>query len=131
MPKFRKDEKLCSKKVIEEIFTVGHSFVVNSFKIILLQKSIQSNYPAKVLIVVSKKHFKNAVTRNLIKRKIREAYRLNKESLYQILKKNKLKIVLSISFNGREQIKFEEIEIAMKKIINRIEEKIKQNIISD
>jgi ribonuclease P protein component len=131
MPKFRKDEKLCSKKLIDKLFTVGYSFAINPFKINILTENFHSYKPAKILIIVSKKRFKNAVTRNLIKRKIREAYRFNKRVLYEILNENKLEIIFSLLYFGKEQISYKEIESEINVILNKMEHVIKQNFIQE
>jgi ribonuclease P protein component len=79
---FRKEERLTGKKNIEELFQHGSSFYLHPFLLKYTEKSegIESN---RVLISVPKKKFKRAVERNLLKRRIREAYRLNKNQIFQ------------------------------------------------
>lgn len=78
---FRKDERLKSEKNIKELFSKGSSFYLFPFKVLVLPTPDPSVVRNQVLISVSKKNFKRAVDRNLIKRRIREAYRLQKEIL--------------------------------------------------
>lgn len=72
---FSKAERLTGKKNIEELFQHGSSFFLHPF-LVKYRKSGENNH--RFLITVPKKKFKRAVDRNLIKRRIREAYRLNK-----------------------------------------------------
>ena len=74
---FSKQEKLTGKKKIEELFKTGSSFYLNDFQIRHLKSSNAG--PHQILISVPKRNFKRAVDRNLLKRRIREAYRLNKQ----------------------------------------------------
>lgn len=57
-------------------------------------------HPAQVAVTVSKRLFKRAVKRNLIKRRIREAYRKNKSSLYQFLEDNNTSIIFIIIYKS-------------------------------
>jgi ribonuclease P protein component len=78
---FKKEERLSKEKNIQELFDKGSSFYLYPFKVFFM-KNPDPMYPVhQVLISVSKKNFKKAVDRNLIKRRIREAYRLNKNQL--------------------------------------------------
>lgn len=74
MPKFPKIEKLCSDKAIAELQEKGKRFVVWPLRFVYLP----TEEPAQVLIWASKHLFKHAVDRNLLRRRIREAYRLHK-----------------------------------------------------
>ena len=76
---FPKAEKLTGKKNIEELFRYGSSIFLHPF----LVKYLYANTPVhRILITVPKKKIKRAVDRNLIKRRMREAYRLNKHLIY-------------------------------------------------
>ncbi|MFM8913287.1 MAG: ribonuclease P protein component [Flammeovirgaceae bacterium] len=77
---FKKEERLSSKKQIEELFTKGSCFYLYPFKVIYHPKSVASP-PHQILISVSARTFKRAVDRNVIKRRIRESYRLQKHLL--------------------------------------------------
>jgi len=74
--KFSKNERLHSKKLIKELFDKGSSFFLYPFKVLYLDElGISDN---QLLVSVSKKKLKNASDRNHIKRRVKEAYRLNK-----------------------------------------------------
>ena len=82
-----KSERLCGKKNIEELFKKGSSFNVYPYRVLLLA---DPRPPAphycwpRVLVVVPKRRFRRAVDRNLIKRRLREAYRVQKPQLRQL-----------------------------------------------
>jgi ribonuclease P protein component len=78
---FRKEERLSKDKLIQELFDKGSSFYLFPFKVFFMPNPDQGSSFHQVVISVSKRNFKRAVDRNLIKRRIREAYRLNKELL--------------------------------------------------
>ena len=75
---FSKAEKLKSVKLINELFGSGESFKAYPFVIIYKELDKEENHQTKVGFSVPKKRFKKAVDRNIIKRKMKEAYRLNK-----------------------------------------------------
>jgi ribonuclease P protein component len=75
---FRKEERLSKEKRIQELFDKGSSFYLFPFKVFFMPNPDPAYPFHQVVISVSKRNFKRAVDRNLIKRRIREAYRLNK-----------------------------------------------------
>lgn len=103
MQSFKKEERLCNIKLIEKLFRDGSSFLIYPFRIIWLSEDLSSNLPVQVLISVPKRKFKRAVDRNLIKRRIREVYRLHKsEDIYPFLYEHSAKILLGINYIGNE-----------------------------
>ncbi|MGV3686995.1 MAG: ribonuclease P protein component [Daejeonella sp.] len=103
MSSFTKEERLCSKKLIDKLFHNGSSFLLYPFRIIWLSEALPEDRPVQVLISVPKKKFKRAVDRNLLKRRIREIYRLQKsQSLYPFLNEHSSAILLGINYIGNE-----------------------------
>lgn len=117
MHTFKKEERLCNKKLIDELFHSGSSFLCYPFKVSWLYADESSAYPVQVLVSVSKKRFKRAVDRNLIKRRMREAYRLHKQqSLYVVLNNKGKKILLSLGYIGNDIAGYDVINKKMLKL---------------
>jgi ribonuclease P protein component len=65
---FKKEERLCNKKLIDELFHNGSSFLCYPYRVSWLTVEENAEFPVQVLIAVPKKRYKRAVDRNLVKR---------------------------------------------------------------
>ena len=120
----KKEERLCSQKIIGEIFSSGESFLSYPLKVVFQKTDSTQAFPVQAAFTVSKRNFKRAVKRNLLKRRMREAFRLNKTDLYDELAAKELHIAVMFVFIGKDLIEFPIIEKAMisafKKILAKI-----------
>ena len=92
-------EHLKSKNVIEQVYTNGASVTVYPLRATFIEQPVETQEPtAAILINVSKKRFRHAVDRNLVKRRIREAYRTSKHSFVECLEKNGKKMAVAILY---------------------------------
>tara|TARA_Y100001949_G_C15963214_1_gene320274 strand:+ start:976 stop:1350 length:375 start_codon:yes stop_codon:yes gene_type:complete len=109
---FSKEERITHKGDIEKLFISGKK--VNLFPFDVRYYSGRRGSINKVLISVSKKNIKSAVKRNLIKRRIRESYRLNKKQL------SNSGYSIAIIYVDYKILKFKEIDEFVKKILKNI-----------
>ena len=122
---FKKEERLCNKKLIDELFHNGSSFLCYPYRVSWLAVAEANESPVQVLIAVPKKRYKRAVDRNLLKRRIREAYRLNKqEYLYAMLSEAQKNIVFSIGYIGKEIEPYDLMEKKMLKLLRQLSTEI-------
>ena len=122
MPTFTRQERLKSRKTIEGLFRGGgHSYVAYPLRVVWKEAPphLAEFGRAQVMVTVSKRNFKTAVARNRIKRQVREAYRLQKETFYAKLESSGLHISLMISYIGKEPLPFAEIESGVRKMIRK------------
>lgn len=117
--KFWKAERLKSEKEIKILFDKGTSNFVNPIRVIFLFTSSDTTV-CKVLVSVSKRNFKRAVDRNLLKRRLREAYRLNSFKLKEKLAESKLNAEVAFLYSSGRILTFKEIETVVIKQIEYI-----------
>ena len=123
--------------MIGRLFTEGQSVFQYPYKLVYLyvtedndNKEIfafRQTFPIKIAVTVSKKRFKSAVKRNLIKRRTKEAYRLQqpwfKESLFPMEKQYAAMFI----YIGKEIEPYEVIEKNMKSILHKFVKEIENS----
>ena len=115
---FQKAERLCSKKIIDKLFAQGKSVFVFPVKMVYLEIQLPSKYPVQAAFSVGKRNFKRAVQRNLIKRRMREAYRLNKSKFYDGITEKQ--IAVFFIYTGKAIPEYKQIETSIKKGMNKL-----------
>ena len=113
-----KEERLCSRKAIDELFGGGHKSVT-AYPIRAVYMPSQEE-GVRVMVSVSKRHFKRAVKRNRIKRQLREAYRLQKE----LLLPPDGGLDIAFLWTSPELLPTEKVFLKMKNILQRISESL-------
>ena len=115
--RFGKQEKLKSKKLIEQLFKEGNSITKFPLKLFYLPVSSEQNVKVKTAVTVSKKNFKSAVHRNRIKRLMRESYRLNKHLIFNNIEGNFAFLILYL---GKEMPSYGDVEDSLKGIFRKL-----------
>lgn len=105
-----KEERLKSKKIIEQLFKQGKSVSSNGFTLVYLPTVLSSYYPAQAGFSVPKKFFNRAVDRNSIKRLMREVYRTHKHLFYQKLVTNKIQMAVMFVYTGKKMLTIADVE---------------------
>jgi ribonuclease P protein component len=124
---FTKEERLCSKILIDKLFTGGKSVYSPPFRFVFLPvQYLKGQFPAQVVFSVPKKNFKLAIKRNLLRRRMREAYRLNKSNFYGTLNLSGQKLAIMIIYIANDISDYTSIEDGiikgMKKILSKLSE---------
>lgn len=118
MATFRKHEILRGKRSVSRLFENGKTVSRHPLKLVWVPCDGQGHLsPARVLISVPRKTFRKAHDRNLIKRRIREAYRQLKTSFYEELEKHTLCIDLGLIYTGKEIATYHEISQQIDKLL--------------
>lgn len=119
-----KEERICSKKLINELFTGnGRSMTAFPLRVVFMKRTIVDDKPrAAMLVSVPKRYFKHAVDRNRVKRQVREAFRRNKSIITQNLTDDHEAVAMAFVWLTNEKFPSSEVENRMVRLLTRISE---------
>jgi len=118
--KYSKKDKLKSKKLIEQLFTEGKAVTAYPLKLVYLKTEFTDGSLLKTGVSVSKRLHKTAVSRNKIKRLLREAYRLNKPLYFNNSSESYTFMILYLSKDGTT---FDKLDHRMKLLFKKFLDK--------
>ena len=108
-----KSERLKSRSSILALLRDGRRSYI--FPVKMLWRYTEQPGPyARMTVVVPKRLIRSAVRRNLIKRRVREAYRMNKHTLVAHLQEKDKKIEMLFLFQSEKVVEYKQIESSIK-----------------
>jgi len=122
----KKHERLKSKLLLDQLFQSGSSLFVHPIKVLYQIDALPAGeWPLLFSVSVPKKKIKSAVTRNLVKRKIREAYRLQKLDLQdELIRIGSKRCSLMLIYIENEPKEYDKLEKSVKKILKKLSDAI-------
>ena len=107
-----KKERLCGKTGISKLLADGKHGNIPGFRFCYLaENGLDHN---RIMVSVPKKLFKRAVKRNLLKRRIRESWRLQKEKL------ETAGVDILFTYSTKEVMEFDQVSSSVEKIIAKV-----------
>ncbi len=135
--RLRKEERLCSKKLIDTLFGTGGSHAMTAYPLKAVYRLIDCKsetsaseeavieLKVQVLVSVPKKHFKRAVKRNRVKRQVREAYRKHKSFVtLRVNEQTDKQLLIAFIWLSNELMDSVTIEQRVSNLLQRIGERI-------
>ena len=118
---FSKGERLCGIKAVSELFSGGRTLNLPPLRIIYRILPSDENYQrVRVLVTVPRRQFKKAVDRNLIRRRIKEAWRSDKSPLTEAVERTDSRLELAIIWNDTAIRSYDETSKSVKEAIGRL-----------
>lgn len=127
MSKFPKEERLNSRKRIAFLVAQGHSFHAYPFRVHwCLSQAAGDGFHLEAAFSVPKRKHRKATSRNRIKRKMREAFRLQKEPFKTSLAGVNQFLSLLIIYTPKKETDYPTMEKGMKELLNILEKKLNE-----
>lgn len=116
-----KTEKLCSRTAVNRLFEQGHTAIAFPLRMVYRLHEPGTESPAQFLITIPKKKIRHAVGRVLLRRRVREAYRLcRRELLHPALEQAGLGVDIAFVYLDKEAAGYATIESRMRQLLTRL-----------
>ncbi|MDR1673000.1 MAG: ribonuclease P protein component [Bacteroidales bacterium] len=113
-----KDERLHGKRAIDELFGSGNRLFVYPYKALWVEVATTAVFPCSFAVSIPKRRFKHAVDRNLLKRRTREAFRVNKHILNDMKQGQQIRLMLV--YVSDRLLPFGEMESSIQQILQHL-----------
>lgn len=117
---FGKEYKLCSKKIIESLFSDGKQLRAYPFTVYLKELANNEGVPFQLVFSAPKRSFKRAHDRNYVKRIMKETFRKKKLILEDYLQKEQKQIALFVIYTQKELPSYAETLVQTEKLMHKI-----------
>lgn len=117
-------EHLKHKRKFDELFSSGKRDFKHPIMVLWKETEVQNSTPLQAGFSVPKKHFKKAIERNRIKRRLREAYRTQKAPLFDRLKSSGRQLTLLFVIVKPDNISYEELQPKILLLLQGIEDAV-------
>lgn len=128
---YGKREKLKSRKLTEQLFSTGKTFTVFPLKVFFQPVADEIDFPLKVGVGVSRRHFKKATDRNRVKRLLRETYRTEKKLLLEYVKTTQQQLAVFFLYVDKTLPDYtllkSKMPIVMERLVKQLHEKAAAN----
>lgn len=123
MENFRlyKREKLCSHTAINQIFSSGKSVIAYPLRAVYRIGEARPEAPSRFMITIPKKKIRTAVGRVLLRRRTREAYRLNRTLLVPALAEAGKSVDVAFIYLSKSPADYAVIEEKMRVVLEKIQ----------
>lgn len=112
-------ERLRTLGAIRRLFESGEGGFVYPLRYLYFAEA-DTESSARLLFSVPKRYHKRANKRNLLKRRMREAYRLHKGEL----RGEKMALDLALIYSAKEVLEYSKVERAIRKILEQVSQKL-------
>ena len=122
-------ERLRSLKAIRRLFADGRGGFVYPFRYMFFVEAADAEAGdaergIEVMFSVPKKFHKRANKRNVLKRRTREAYRLNREQLRVKVEQSGKQLDLALVYSTKDILSYKTIENAVRRILGQVCERV-------
>ncbi|MDE5762996.1 MAG: ribonuclease P protein component [Bacteroidales bacterium] len=125
-----KHERLYEQRLISCLFSEGKHLSPSPrlrVRFLLIERSgdFAPLPPVKLMVSASKRNFKHAVTRNRVKRLLREVYRFHKEEISGLVPAQKT-LLLFLQYAGKEAVSLEEMKTLVQQFIEVFQKRLRR-----
>ena len=118
-----KSEKLCSRTAVAQLFEQGTGLMAYPLRAVVRVRPGEALRPAQMLITIPKKRIRHAVDRVLLRRRVREAYRLHRRTLlHPALEQHGASADIAFVYVANQVADYALIERKMKQLLERMAE---------
>ncbi len=116
---FTKEERLCGRLRLKEVVSTGRTVHESPIKLVGKKMALPTMQPAQVAFAIPRRYMRNAVDRNKMRRRMREAWRLNKLPFLDRLRAADAQCAWLFIYQGREPITFAATTLKITRSLDR------------